>query len=71
MNPPQRPAAALLAFPRIPLAEIEWHLARSDARRLLGDDLIADVAGRVGMTPEQALDQLATAPRWVLTDGGS
>lgn len=54
------------AVPRIPLADIEWQLARSNARRLIGDDLLADVAGRVGMTPEEALDHLATAPRWVL-----
>lgn len=54
------------AVPRISLAEIEWQLARSEARRLIGNRL-AEVAGRVGMTPDEALDHLALAPRWVLT----
>lgn len=57
--------------PHVTRAEIEWQLDRSEARRLVGDDKLADVAARVGLTPEEALDHLAFAPRWVLTDGGS
>ncbi|WP_406501596.1 hypothetical protein OHA04_27625 [Streptomyces sp. NBC_01590] len=54
------------AVPCISLAEIEWQLARSEARALIGNALL-DVADRVGMTPDEALDHLAMAPRWVLT----
>lgn len=57
--------------PHITLAEIEWQLDRAEARRIVGEDRLVELAGRVGMTPEQALDHLATAPRWVLADGGS
>ncbi|MFC8723744.1 hypothetical protein [Streptomyces bacillaris] len=56
--------------PRISLAEIEWQMARAQARTLVGDKL-PDLARRVGMTPERALDLLATAPRWVLTGAPS
>ncbi|MFF4661947.1 hypothetical protein [Streptomyces sp. NPDC001282] len=51
--------------PVITRFEIEWQLARSRARSIVGDDL-PNLAARVGMTPDEALDHLAAAPRWVL-----
>ncbi|MFB7845522.1 hypothetical protein ACFC34_00600 [Streptomyces sp. NPDC056053] len=57
--------------PHITRADIEYHLDRAEVRRLVGDDKIAAVAARVGMTPEEALVYLMHAPRWVLEPEGS
>ncbi|MFF3096801.1 hypothetical protein [Streptomyces cyaneofuscatus] len=51
--------------PRITLADIEWQLARSEVRALVGAELPA-LAARFGMTPDTALDHLASAPRWLV-----
>ncbi|MFD3848167.1 hypothetical protein ACFWVB_20040 [Streptomyces microflavus] len=76
-KPQPRRATALVpphrqyAVPHVSLAEIEWQLYRAEARRLIGDKELADLAARVGLTPWEALDRLAMAPRWLLTKTNS
>lgn len=62
----QIPPHRQYTVPRISLADIEWQLRRSEVRALVGSDL-PGLAARVGMTPDEALDHLALAPRWLLT----
>ncbi|WP_284576791.1 hypothetical protein [Streptomyces sp. 2P-4] len=56
--------------PRISLADIEWQLRRSEVRALVGSDL-PRLAARCGLTPDEALNYLATAPRWLLAPATS
>ncbi|MFI0934596.1 hypothetical protein ACH4RG_23100 [Streptomyces sp. NPDC021019] len=52
--------------PHVSLAEIEWQLDRAEVRKLVGNARLLATADRFGITPDEALNYLATAPRWLL-----